>query len=375
MTTNFKKAVISLDIMPKETYDKFMRFTHLQFKPADEVWSYYPKTGKGNYNPGTMFNEASIVETFLILDYIRDKEIKPTFWYNSSLFIFNESLYSIVGGGKEIVEVDLSDTIYISLREAFSHPFFGILEQLLHSKGGKLAKPNMQTMENTGCMNKFYALRELYKYREKYIGDFILPYNIKHNEIPLFTQFIKDKMGQKVVFKYDCIQEGKGVIFKDLSKAGAENEIAVIMRHNKVKGKELLITPAYEIEREYRCYFTNHGKYRNVYSIKQRVNSEDIDVYTKDNIQIYKNISVKWHEVNTDSDVFEFGSKLTKEMLKYMSYDTGCLEFAKTKDGKVVFFEVNQMAGPLPFEGEDTQNMTKFYTSIFDDLFSKNNHK
>jgi hypothetical protein len=56
-------------------------------------------------------------------------------------------------------------------------------------------------------------------------------------------------------------------------------------------------------------------------------------------------------------------------MLEFMSYDTGCLEFAQTNDNKIVFFEVNQMAGPLPFEGEDTLNMTKYYFSIFDEMF------
>ena len=51
--------------MQKDIYDKFMTFTHLQFKPADEIWKYYPKTGEGKYNPQTMFNEATIVETDL----------------------------------------------------------------------------------------------------------------------------------------------------------------------------------------------------------------------------------------------------------------------------------------------------------------------
>lgn len=55
-------------------------------------------------------------------------------------------------------------------------------------------------------------------------------------------------------------------------------------------------------------------------------------------------------------------------MIKLMDYDTGCIEFAITKDDKIVFFEVNQMAGPLPFEGEDTVNMNNFYLSIFDEM-------
>ena len=37
----YKNIIISLDIMQKEVYDKFMSFSHLQFKPADEIWNYY----------------------------------------------------------------------------------------------------------------------------------------------------------------------------------------------------------------------------------------------------------------------------------------------------------------------------------------------
>ena len=364
----YKDIIISLDIMQKEVYDKFMSFSHLQFKPADEIWNYYPKTGAGNYNPKTMFNEAPIVETFLLLDYLKNKNIKPVFWYNSSLFIYNDDLYSIKGA-KEIVKVDLSETLFVSLREAWSHPFFAILEQILKQNDGKLAKPNKSTMINNGCMNKFFALNELFKKREEFIGDFILPYNIKQNEIEVFLEFIKEKMGTKIVLKYDCIQEGKGVIFKDINKPESFQQISEILKFNKIKGKEVLITPAYEIQREYRCYFTNNLHGKNVYSIKQRVNSDQIDVFEKENIQIYKNISVKWHEVKYNSDIFKFGEEITKEMLEFMSYDTGCLEFAQTNDNKIVFFEVNQMAGPLPFEGEDTLNMTKYYFSIFDEMF------
>lgn len=364
----YKNIIINLDIMQKPVYDKFMSFSHLQFKPADEIWKHYPKTGTGNYNPQTMFNEAPIAETFLLLDYLKNKNIKPVFWYNSSLFIYNDDLYSIKGA-KEIVKVDLSETLFVSLREAWSHPFFAILEQILKQNDGKLAKPNKSTMINNGCMNKFFALNELFSQREAYLGDFILPYNIKPNEIKVFLEFIQQKMGSKIVLKYDCIQEGKGVIFKDIDKPESLQQITEILKFNKVKGKEVLITPAYEIKREYRCYFTNNLHGRNVFSIKQRVNSDQIDVFEKENIQIYKNISVKWHEVKTNSDIFKFGEKLTKEMLEFMSYDTGCLEFAQTNDGKIVFFEVNQMAGPLPFEGEDTQNMTRYYHSIFDEMF------
>ena len=355
--------------MPRETYDKFTKYSKLQSASPDEIWKHYPSTGLNNYNPKNMVLEASIIETYLLVNYLKEHGIKARFWYNNPLFIHNEKLLRI--RGDEIIEENISNLYFVSLREALSHPFFRILKIILEQNGGDLVKPNMNTMENAGCMNKFYAKRELYKKRQLYLGDVIVPFNITGRDHEVFMKYVKENLGDKIVLKKDCVQEGKGVIFKDLSRENQMQSISKILNSHKTKDREVLISKAYDIEREYRCYFTKHGDKKTVYSIKQRVNSEDIDVYDKDDITIYKNISVKWHEVKTDSEVFKFGSDLTKDMLDDLSFDTGCLEFAQTTDGKIVFFEINQMAGPLPFAGEDTKNMTKYYHSIFDNMFKK----
>ncbi|MEA1891786.1 MAG: hypothetical protein U9N33_03645 [Campylobacterota bacterium] len=366
---NIKEAIISLDIMPKETYDKFSKFSKLQNASAEEIWKHYPSTGLNNYDSNKMVLEASIIETYLLVNYLKDNNIKARFWYNNPLFIYNDNLYRIKGN--EIIKENMQNLYFVSLRESLSHPFFRILKIILQQNNGDLVKPNIQTMQNAGCMNKFYAKRELYKRREQYLGDVIIPFNITQRDHEVFINFVKEKLGEKIVLKKDCVQEGKGVIFKDLSRENQMQSISKILNAHKSKDREVLISSAYTIEREYRCYFTQHGDKKTIYSIKQRVNSEDIDVYDKEDITIYKNISVKWHEVKTDSEVFKFGTNIAKDILKDLTYDTGCLEFAKTTDDKIIFFEVNQMAGPLPFAGEDTKNMTNYYHNIFDHMFKK----
>ena len=355
--------------MPRETYDKFSKFSKLQNASTDEIWKHYPSTGLNNYDSNKMVIEASIIETYLLINYLRDNNIKARLWHNNPLFIHNDKLFRI--RGEEIIEENLENVYFVSMREALSHPFFRILKIILEKQGGDVVKPNMQTMKNVGCMNKLYAIRELYEKREEYLGDIIIPFNITQRDHQVFMDYIQKNIGDKIVLKKDCVQEGKGVIFKDLSRDNQMQSISKILNSHKAKDREVLISKAYNIQREYRCYFTQHGDEKTVYSIKQRVNSEDIDVYDQEDITIYKNISVKWHEVKADSDVFEFGVKIAKDILDDLSYDTGCLEFAKTTDGKIIFFEVNQMAGPLPFAGEDTQNMTDYYYSIFDNMFKE----
>ncbi len=311
-----------------------------------------------------MVKETSIIEPYLLLQYLKKDDIQCRFWYNNSLFIYNDDLYRIVGN--DIIKVDLDGLYYFSFRESFAHHFFSIFEKLLEKNGGKLCKPNKATMRNTGCMNKIYAINELYKKRDKYIQDIIIPYNIKQTDYLTFMKFLKDTIGTKVVFKNDCIQEGRGVIFKNLNEGYNIPELEKSL--NLHKQKELLIAPAYTIQDEYRCYFTKYKKAK-IFAIKQRVNiTLEEEFYSKENIHINVNMKVKWLEVKNNSNVFKFASKIAYEMIDIMSYDTGCLEFAITDIGKIVFFEVNQMAGPLPFEGEDCQNMNKYYISMFDEM-------
>ncbi len=366
LNKKIKLAILSLDTMPQKTYDRFSQMGHLQNKDYMEIWKHYPMVRKP-YNPKTMVIETSIIEPYLLLHYLKKESINCRFWYNNSLFIYNDDLYRIVG--KDVVKVDLEGMYYFSFRESFAHPFFSIFEQLLENSGGKLCKPNKATMRNTGCMNKMFAMNELYNNRDKYIQDLIIPFNIKQSDYTVFLQFIKDNLGSKVVFKNDCIQEGKGVIFKNLDEGLNIPELKRSMDIHKHKQKELLIAPAYNIENEYRCYFTNYNNVKKVFAIKQRVNTtEEEDYYSKANIHINVNMKVKWLEVTNDSDTFGFASKIALEMVELMSYDTGCLEFAITDQNKIVFFEVNQMAGPLPFEGQDCINMNDYYISMFDDM-------
>jgi hypothetical protein len=55
-------------------------------------------------------------------------------------------------------------------------------------------------------------------------------------------------------------------------------------------------------------------------------------------------------------------------MLSFLSYDTGVIEFALTKDGRTVLFEVNPMGAPLPFSGKDLDLTNEYYEDLFDML-------
>lgn len=362
--SHIKTAVISLDILKKEDYEKFKKLSFLQRKSYDEIWQHYPMVGKG-YDEPSMTREVAVIEPYLLLHHLKQNGITCKLWYGVSMFIYNNDLYRIIGG--KVEKIDLDGLYYFSLRETFSHPFFSILEILLAKNSGKLAKPNIATMKNSGCMNKMYGIKELYMHREKYMQDIIIPYNLKKADYELFFEFIRTHIGNRVIFKNDCIQEGRGVIFKDISNR-VPKELYDSLEMHTLNQKELIITPLYDIQAEYRCYFTNYDTPK-IFSIKQRVNiTDENELLEKENIRINVNLHVQWKLISSDSKVFEEAAKTALGMIKLMSYDTGCIEFALTKEGKIVFFEVNQMAGPLPFEGEDCKNINEYYISMFDEM-------
>ncbi|MFK5985948.1 MAG: glycosyltransferase family A protein [Pseudomonadota bacterium] len=367
-TDKKKRAILVLDSMPKEAYDNYAKLTS-QFSKSEpnEVWSVYPVMGKKYTANDQLIRKSSIIEPFFVYNYLRKKNIPYRIWYNNALFIYNDSLFRITNSS--VYEEDL-DKLYLScLRETWGHPFFGFLEVLISRAGGKVAKPNPRTMYNAGCMNKLYALKELYSRRADFIGDFAIPYNLNRAQYEIFLTFLKERMGNELVIKVDCVQEGKGVTFKSLEKSLYLPQLTKLLDKHKRKSSEIFIAPALKIKKEYRCYFSK-GDENKIYSIKQRVNKGNTEDYFKhDNIQIYKNIEVKWLEVDDQSEEFEKASNIAKEMIPLMTYTSGSLEFAITEEDKIVFFEVNQMAGPLPFVGKDLDNMNDYYSAIFDQMF------
>ena len=362
-----KTAIISLDILSRKAYEEFKKLSFLQRKSLDEIWQYYPMIGE-SFDSKTMTREIAAIEPYLLLHYLKNKGFKCKLWYRNSLFIYNDSLYKIANG--KIEKIALEGLYYFSLRETFSHPFFTLLDILLQNNGGKIAKPNKTTMLNNGCINKMYGIKELYMYRKEYLQDIIIPYNIRSVDYEVFFDFIKKELGSKVVFKNDCIQEGRGIIFKDIATNIAKELYDALDMH-MTKQKELIITPLHNIKAEYRCYFTKYDNIK-IFSIKQRVNlTKEDELFEKENIQINVNLQAKWLLIEQDTQIFQKASKTATDMLNILSYDTGCLEFAVTDDDKIIFFEVNQMAGPLPFKGEDCKNINKYYLCIFNGIIKE----
>lgn len=354
-----KKVIISLNNLSIKKFREFEKFENIE--SYSQIWDKYPMI-EGAFDPNKMTKEISTLEPYFATLYLKSKNIEYEIFFNESLFILNDKLYRI---RDSIEEIELKTLYFISFRESWQHPFFKILKVLLKKNGGKLSKPNLATMNNVGCMNKFYSIAKLYKYRDLYLQNIAIPYNLKQRDYKKFVNFLKSNLSSRVVIKIDCTQEGKGVIFRDLN----QDNIDSILDTHKVKSKEIFIMPSYDIESEYRVYFTKKAKELKIFSIKERVNlTQKEKLFQRENIHIYKNIDVKWSLIDS-RDKIEYISKISKKILKKLGYRAGCLEFGVLKNGEILFLEVNQMAGPLTFNRADSENLTKFYISMIENLF------
>ncbi|WP_457747012.1 hypothetical protein [Sulfurimonas sp.] len=92
--------------------------------------------------------------------------------------------------------------------------------------------------------------------------------------------------------------------------------------------------------------------------------TDETELFQKENIAINTNITVEWKLLENSHLLYEKVSQTAIELIEKLDYDTGCVEFAFDLNDKILFFEVNQMAGPLPFTGEDLHNIQNYYDSI-----------
>lgn len=362
-----KRVVILLDVLKRENFEKFKSvLPELSEASLEEIWAYYPVRNAPKSKCPVETQHASFIEPFLLMHHLNKRRIPHSLWYDNSLCILNDDLYRFTSNGT--IKEDLRGTYFVTLRDWLRHPFFTILKIILRQQNGDLVKPNIQSMVNNGCMNKFFGVCELYELRSKYIQDIAVPYNLKRHHHAQFTDLIRSVMGQYVVFKRDCIQVGEGVAFTDLDGQDVIKSIPRLLAQHTQLRKEVLITPAYQIEREFRCYFTKRDHLK-IFTIKERKNLTPLEVMLKkDNIHLGTNISARWYEILPGSEDYARAERIARQMLSFLTYDAGTLEFALTKDGRTVFFEVNPMGAPLSFAGKDLALTNEFYKDIFDML-------
>ncbi|MDD3302691.1 MAG: hypothetical protein PHN31_03970 [Candidatus Gracilibacteria bacterium] len=365
----YKKIYINLDNLEKE--GEIFKF-HFLFdeKNIFRIWDYSMKMGE-TYD-GRVFDLATF-ELFLFFNYLKKKGYKKEnieVLSDTELFIKNDDLYKIENGN--VYKLETKNVGFFSTRGInWNNPFFFILSKIIEKKGGVMKKTNNKNSFVYG-KGKFYALNSLYNERKNYIGDIIIPYNIKKDNYDNFINYIKSSFSSKIVIKKDFSCAGQGVYVIDLDRDDSINKEKFVngLTNTELHYKGIYITPYYNFEDEYRFYFTKYGGKIKLFSFKRKqILSSFEEIVNSSTFQYYKNVKLKWEYVkNSDWNNYKDVIKLAKKYLDKLEYSTGTLEFGKTVDGKYIFFEVNPMSATLCYRGEDEKNLNDYYLSIFDNF-------
>jgi len=335
-----------------------------------KIWEYSMKVGK-SYE--WVVYDVGVFEIFLFHCELRaqgyqDDQIEILL--DDPLFLHNDELYVIQNG--VCCNLQTQNVGFFSVRpSSWRHPFFFLLKEVIEKQWWKMKRTNNLRNEIGGKW-KLYGLQKLMSQRENYLGDILIPYGVKEPQMDTFYGYIKKNFSTKVVLKKDYGCAGKTVYVMDLSNDDPKQKDRLV---NAMKGHEWLtagvyLTPYYDFEEEYRFYFNKLKGEITLHSMKKKIILSDFEyIVSCETFQYYKNIKLKWEYIaNQDwSNYIDIVNK-AYQYLKKLDYTTGTLEFGKTKEGKIVFFEVNSMSATLCFWWEDTNNMQWYYEKIFQDL-------
>lgn len=364
-----KKIYISADDLEKENeIEKF--YFLFDEKKVFEIWKYSMKM----WEPyDWRIYDVAVLEIFLFYNYLIKKWYKKSdieILSNKSMFIKNDDLYKIENW--KIIKLETDNVWFFSTRAInWNNPFFFLLRKIIEKKGWIMKRTNSEN----SCIywkGKFYALNFLYNKRNKFIGDIIIPYKITEENYIIFKDYLKNNFSKKIVIKRDfsCAWQWVYVIDTENFDSKQNDKFNIAMKNKDIHYKGVYITPYYEFEEEYRFYFTKHNDKIKIYSFKKKkIMSSIQDIIKADTFQYYKNVKIKWEYVEKKywkeyKKIFNLASKY----LKKLEYSTGTLEFWKTIDWKIIFFEVNPMSATLCYRWEDEENMNNYYLGIYNNL-------
>ena len=317
-------------------------------------------------------SETLSLEYLMLLSYLRFHGFKEIFTLiDTPFFIFNDSLY-FRNSNNTFEEIKLNKLLFISTRWSnWNYSFFHILKELIEKNNGKFVKPNL----NNYCIPfkwKLYAIKSLYKYRENYIGDIIIPYKISWWIVNLFIDFVKNKLWNIVLIKQDNTQVGEWIYVCNLNTDDWIKRFKLNLKKQLNYLKEIYIVPYYDFKEEYRVYFIKHKNKVNIYSIKKKeILTDKNEIIKAWTFKYWDVANLKWEYIpnklwQKEDWLYYNIYKKACEYINLLDYETWSLEFGLTKDWKYIFFEVNWMSDPICLTDEDIENMTKYYMDLFD---------
>ncbi|NDK08141.1 hypothetical protein EOM39_02740 [Candidatus Gracilibacteria bacterium] len=377
------KIYYFLNNVSKESFDLYLsKFELLRnFSDVNSIVSTnYAKIG---YNPEGTINDANFLEALSFIEFIKNKfklsynELLKyiDFIHDENFFIYNEKVFSQNKHGIQEINTNSQKVYFVTSRDFFTSPFFLILNSLCKINNNiHIVKFNIR-LNKWSYNDKAYYLSKLYKLRKKLLGEIIVPLfqNREYNSVKLFFKEVQKLIGDKIIIKKNFGDMGIGLKALDLRKL-KKKDIDLLKTNffseNNNNFTGLYIVPFIDIKKEYRIYYRydkNKDKVT-IYSVKNRINKNIEEIFTKSSLKIYEKIDVEWHYNDKKTLEKKYIDKINK-ICKITKDNIGVLEFFEDNTGKIYFCEINSLGGSLIFSGQDEKDMIKYYIDTWDMIY------
>jgi len=292
--------------------------------------------------------------------------------YKKNFVISNSDVYEDTSTGW--VKVD-DHSIFVTTRDGFKHPFFYLLWSWKINTTISVVKPNFENI--WGFLDKIHFIWKLWDQRGKYVGNIVIPLvmDARDDSIKKILSFVADKIGSQAIIKNNFWVEGqqvKALDLKDLDKINVTEMANNFFGWKIYNHRSPYFTPYYNIQQEYRVYFTYSKDVVKIFSIKNKYNhlKANQDIFSSDNFS-KSNIDIVWEYCKKDSLEQDNNKEIKKacySIIPKLGLQMWVLELCRTLDNQVRFIEVNPMWGTLMFPWEDEDNIKNYYEDMWSNI-------
>jgi len=298
--------------------------------------------------------------------------------YDRNFYVYNLDIYISDEKFSNYKKVNSNELVYfVTSRDVWLNPFFLVLYKLAElQKNIIVIRPNKRKWWIYND-DKIFNISKLYSNDEFPIWKVIIPFllNKDINSIDQFLRDVKKKIWNAVVIKKNSSEFWQWVKMLKLLQYKSEDRIEYLKMKffdNSINStSSIFIVPFYEIKKEFRIYYLyNYEKdVCEIYSVKNRRNNFDGNIFEKIDIEIDINVHVDWSyfsssEFTENKRYFDFINNITKQLW----YDRGVIEIIETEKDELIFSEINTLWAVLMFP-EDQDNMIEYRKKVWKNQF------
>ena len=316
-----------------------------------------------NYDNTNSINKATFFEFISFLEYCNSKSIdvetiKIIKYFN--LFISDNKCYLSLRD--EVIELTKNDNI-ISLRQYFKNWLYEIINYFTN-----LIIPdrdNQFNFDKLSVLNKILLNSDFNKLKEVYWDLSIFFINDKEN-IKFIVSKLRDKY-KKFVIKNINSEMWKWVHTFDSNNISFDSKIYKFLENNY--RNPLIVFPYFNLDTEYRLYYSYFDWNINIYSVKIKENNNIEESFEKWNFEMYKNLDVT-RDIYDKKYFSEQENNYIKYIIKLLWWKVWVMEFVSTKDNDLYLMEVNHLWGLLLYDKQDVENLNHFYIDIYNKIIT-----